>query len=215
MNIGVLFENDEFWVAHKPAGLATIPERLNPEAPNLWKLGENLVGSRLWVVHRLDKETSGVVVFAKNAEAHRRLNAFFEKRLVRKTYIAWVFGSWEGAGTCRAPLREFGSGRVAVDPARGKPSETAWKVLQTRENCTLVELNPATGRRHQLRVHLYHLGHPILGDPLYGPAAQRGVWDRLYLHALELLLPLTPGPLTGWRADPDPDFLLGPKKLYL
>ncbi len=200
----VIFEDDSLWVVNKPPGLASIPERLDHSAPCVWKLGEQLTGQRLWVVHRLDKETSGVMLLAKTADAHRKLSQAFEKRETRKLYWAWVHGELQGQGNCVEPLREFGSGRVAVD-ARGKPSQTDWKALKTQDGFTLGELRPRTGRRHQIRAHLFYLGHPIVGDPLYGPAQLRHGWKRLYLHAVELEIPgleLT-SPGGPWRVYPD------------
>ncbi len=200
--IPLIYEDNEVWVVNKPPGLATISERLDTSAPSLWKLGEQDAG-RLWVVHRLDKETSGVVVFAKTAQAHRLLCAAFERRNTRKIYWAWVHGELAGEGVCDGPLREFGSGRVAVDP-RGKPSETAWRVLRTVPGFTLVEVQPHTGRRHQIRAHLTALRYPLVGDPLYGPADLRRGWPRMYLHALELeIMNAAWGP---WRAEPEPSF---------
>ena len=200
--IKLLFENDDVWVVNKPPGLATIPERLDPAAPSLWKLGEQTVG-KLWVVHRLDKDTSGVVVFAKNPPMHRWLCSAFERRATRKIYWAWVHGQLTGDGVCDAPLREFGSGRVAVDP-RGKPSLTAWRVLRTLQGFTLVEVQPHTGRRHQIRAHLTALGFPLVGDPLYGPAEKRRGWPRMYLHALEL--EIVDGVWGPWHSDPEVSF---------
>ncbi|NNM55348.1 MAG: RNA pseudouridine synthase [Spirochaetales bacterium] len=201
--VPILYEDDAVWVVNKPPGLATIPERLNTTAPSLSKLGEQAIG-KLWVVHRLDKETSGVVVFAKTSQAHRLLCAAFEHRTTRKIYWAWVHGQLTGEGVCSGPLREFGSGRVAVDP-RGKPSVTAWRVLRAVQGFTLVELQPHTGRRHQIRAHLTALGFPIVGDPLYGPADLRRGWPRMYLHALEL--EITNEAWGPWRAEPEPSFL--------
>jgi len=90
------------------------------------------------------------------------------------------------SGRINAPIREFGSGRMGVDPRRGKPSTTEWKLAERLDGATLLRVHPATGRRHQIRVHLYHIGHPILGDLRYGDRARQEGFPRLMLHALEI-----------------------------
>jgi len=188
--ISILFENDDLLAVDKPEGLAAIPERLLDNKSLFGMLSSERAG-KLYVVHRLDRETSGVIVFARNAETHRRLNRQFESRTVRKQYLALVHGIVsDDEGTIDAPLRQFGSGRVAVDPERGKASITDFRVQNRSKSATLVEAYPRTGRRHQIRVHLYHLGHPIVGDPLYGDKTQQAPYPRLMLHAHTLTLHL-------------------------
>lgn len=188
--ISILFENDDLLAINKPEGLAAIPERLPGNKSLLEMLSVERAG-KLYVVHRLDRETSGVIVFAKNAETHRRLNRQFESRSIRKTYLALVHGVVpDDEGTIDVPLRQFGSGRVAVDPERGKASITDFRVQNRFKSSTLVEAYARTGRRHQIRVHLYHLGHPIAGDPLYGDKTQQALYRRLMLHAQKLTLHL-------------------------
>jgi RluA family pseudouridine synthase len=169
-------------------------------------MAEAASAAKLYVVHRLDKETSGVILFARDAAAHRRLSALFETRQVGKAYLAWVLGSPAAdQGSVDAPLREFGSGRVAVDP-RGKPSLTRWSVLRRAEGKSLLDVRPETGRRHQIRVHLYSVGHPVMGDDTYGSPRPVGGAPRLMLHAAELSFPWDdPRPLL-LRAEPPPDF---------
>jgi RluA family pseudouridine synthase len=152
-------------------------------------------GGKLYVVHRLDKEVSGVILFARNADAHRQLNRQFEQRAVAKRYLALVHGVVEApAMSINLPLREFGSGRMGVDLRRGKASATEVQVLRQLPGYTLLEVSPLTGRRHQIRVHLYGAGHPVVGDRRYGePAVQQG-FPRLMLHALALTVAL---PATG------------------
>jgi RluA family pseudouridine synthase len=182
----VLFENDDVVVVDKPAGLAAIPTRDGQEA-SLLELLQAERGERLYVVHRIDKGTSGVIVFARNAETHRWLNRQFETRCIEKTYLALVHGVVApDTGTIDKPLRQFGSGRVAVDPERGKPSVTEFRVIERFPSYTLIQAHPRTGRRHQIRVHLYHLGHPIVGDPLYGDGMAQKEPPRLMLHALKM-----------------------------
>jgi RluA family pseudouridine synthase len=191
--VSILFENADIVAVDKPEGLAAIPER-RPQGPSLLELLSAQRDEKLYVVHRLDKETSGVIVFARHAEAHRRLNAQFEARTVRKVYLALAHGSLARAdGEIDAPLRQFGSGRVAVDSKRGKVCATEYTVLERFASHTLVEVRPRTGRRHQIRVHLYHIGHPIVGDPLYGDKSIQTRYSRLMLHAHALTLPLGSG----------------------
>lgn len=204
----IVLLHDDAWLvaADKPAGLASVPGREDPQACLRARL-EAQLGARLLAVHRLDKPVSGVLVLARDAPSHRHLSRQFERHEPRKTYLALVHGHVEAdEGGSDAPLREFGSGRSAVDPA-GRACRTRWRVLLRRGGCTLLEVHPHTGRRHQIRAHLYAAGHPVAGDRLYGdPAAQRG-WPRLMLHAarLELAHPASGAPLR-LEAAPPADF---------
>ena len=142
----------------------------------------------VWVVHRLDKVTSGVMIFARTADAHRELNRQFERHEVNKVYHAVVKGTpaWEEK-VCKMPLKtNVGhKHRTAVDHKRGKPSETHFHVLKRRQNETLLEARPLTGRTHQIRAHLYALGFPLLGDILYG-GSETDLIARPALHALSV-----------------------------
>lgn len=202
----ILHRDDDLIVADKPAGLASIAER-DLSQPCLHRELERALGTRLWIVHRLDKGVSGVIVFARNAEAHRHLNGEFASRRARKTYLAWAHGALgPEPGIVRQPLREYGSGRVAVDPRRGKPCETAYRVLRRTGERSLLEVEPRTGRRHQIRAHLYAIGHPIVGDPLYGDTARASGEPRLLLHAWRLALRHPAGDELTWEAPPGPEF---------
>jgi tRNA pseudouridine32 synthase/23S rRNA pseudouridine746 synthase len=186
--IDILYEDNDILAVNKPEGLVAVPERRRLDQ----SLFEMLCAERaekLYIVHRIDRETSGVIVFARNAETHRRLNRQFETRSVEKVYLALVHGVIaDDSGEIDKPLRQFGSGRVAVDPQRGKESLTEFRVVQRLPAFTLVEARPHTGRRHQIRVHLYSIGHPIVGDPLYGEKALQSSYPRLMLHARRLTL---------------------------
>jgi RluA family pseudouridine synthase len=196
--IAVLFQDEFILAVDKPAGLSVLPDGWDPAAPYLAQLLEAEFGT-LWIVHRLDKVTSGVMVFARNAEAHRALNIQFERRQTEKIYHAICNGNpkWD-EHTAKHPLRvNVGhSHRTVVDHSRGKPSETYFKVLQRYGSAALLEAIPATGRTHQVRVHAYALGIPLLGDALYS-ASPSGIIARPALHALSLTLI---HPKTGQRA---------------
>ncbi|UCD53111.1 MAG: RluA family pseudouridine synthase [Phycisphaerales bacterium] len=191
--ISILFEDTDVIAVDKPEGLAAIPER-HPQGGSLLELLQAQRDEKLFVVHRIDKGTSGVIVFARNAQAHCFLNQQFEARQVEKVYLALVHGVvGEDTGVIDQPLRQCGSGRSAVDPQRGKASVTDFCVVERFTSHTLIEARPRTGRRHQIRVHLYHVGHPVSGDPLYGDSAIQRTFPRLMLHAQRLTLQLPSG----------------------
>ena len=203
-SLSILYETDDYLAADKPEGVVSVPQADTGGLPAL--LRAHYPG-RLFPVHRLDRGASGVITFAKNAAAHRHLNGEFDRRAVRKTYLALVDGvPAANRGQINAPLREFGSGRMGVDPKRGKPASTDWKVAERLPGATLLRVHPATGRRHQIRVHLYHIGHPILGDLRYGDRARQEGFPRLMLHALALEFALPSGELVTVEAPPPPSF---------
>jgi RluA family pseudouridine synthase len=183
----VLHADDAILAVNKPSGLPVLPDGWKPEAPFLVELLEGELG-QLWTVHRLDKATSGVMVFARSAQAHRALDLQFQRREVIKVYHALVNGlpRWE-AHTARHPLRANVGHRhrTAVDHSHGKPAETAFTVLDRGQAWARLEARPATGRTHQIRVHAAALGHPLLADQLYG-APPSDLIDRPALHALSL-----------------------------
>ena len=181
-NIEILYEDKSIIAANKPEGLASISEN-DVAIETLHSILERKYSQKLFIVHRLDKEVSGVIIYVRNSLIHKYLNQQFSERKVLKSYIALVHGIIkENTGLIDKPIKEFGSGRMGVDK-KGKPSSTAIKVLHRYENFTLIELNPTTGRRHQLRVHLYAVGHPIVGDVRYGDKKQQMQFPRLMLHA--------------------------------
>jgi len=193
----ILFQDDNIIAIDKPSGLACIVER-DREKNNLHSQLSALYPHKIYIVHRLDKEASGIVLFAKNADTHRCLCRQFTEHTVRKTYLALLHGSVAGnSGTIDKPIRQFGSSRVAVDIERGKPSVTEYEVIERFRDYTLVRAYPVTGRRHQLRVHFYSIGHPIVGDPLYGlrdtSNKRRATSKRLVLHAEKISFSLPTG----------------------
>jgi RluA family pseudouridine synthase len=204
----ILYEDPFLVAVNKPAGLPTLPDGWHPDAPFLAKLLAERFG-KVWVVHRLDRGTSGVIVLARTADAHRSLNMQFDRHEASKTYHALVAGT-PGWDTQRVALPLTADGdrkhRTVVDPHRGKPAVTHLQVLARFSGCALIEARPETGRTHQIRTHLAALGHPLLGDLLYGgersrfpdPSAPAGLLiARAALHAFSLTLahPATSAPL--------------------
>jgi len=185
-SIPVLFENDNIIAVDKPEKLASIPER-NREKVSLLKILSETLERKLYTVHRLDKQVSGVILFAKTPEAHRQLNLMFEHRQVHKTYMTLVHGEIAGErGVIDKPLRCFGSGRMGEDIERGKPCRTEFCVLERMPGYTLVQVHPVTGRKHQIRAHFFGIGHPVVGDTLYGDKSLQKTFPRLMLHSLEI-----------------------------
>lgn len=183
----VLHRDDDLIVVDKPAGLLAVPGRGEGGRDNLAsRVQERWPDAR--VVHRLDMATSGLMLFACGGAAQRKLGAAFEGRRVHKRYEAWVDGLVHGDDGCiDAPLAADWPRRPRqqVDHERGRPAQTHWRVLERDPTLrrTRLELEPVTGRTHQLRVHLLAIGHPILGDALYAPHTQA---PRLMLHACVL-----------------------------
>ncbi len=177
----LIYDDDDLVIVNKPAGLLTIRDGYSASLPYLLRSLEVHYG-RLWVVHRLDKETSGIVVFARNSQSHRILNQQFENRQVKKIYHALVNGSpkWNEK-TAALPLRVNGDRRhrTIVDPTRGKPARTELWVLKRWKEVSLIGAIPLTGYTHQIRAHLSAEGFPILADSLY--QAKR---DRRLFHPL-------------------------------
>lgn len=185
--LAVIHADDHLIALDKPSGLLSVPGKGEELADCL----EARVRARFpqaLTVHRLDRDTSGLVVMAMNAEAQRHLGLQFERRKLAKSYVAVV------AGVIPAQEGEVGLPLVADWPNRpmqkvcfehGKPALTRWRVIERNPASTRVQLEPHTGRSHQLRVHMLELGHPILGDPLYGDAQSA---PRLMLHAHRLEL---------------------------
>jgi tRNA pseudouridine32 synthase/23S rRNA pseudouridine746 synthase len=181
----VVHADDRLVVVDKPPGMLSVPGRTEPDCASARV--QALYPDAL-VVHRLDQATSGLLLFARGAQAQRELSADFAERRVGKVYVAVVAGRLEGEGVIDLPLGADWPNRPRqqVDFKRGKPSQTRWRVLAHEGPDTRLLLTPVTGRSHQLRVHLAHVGHPILGDALYAPPAVAAAGPRLLLHASEL-----------------------------
>ncbi len=177
---------------NKPTGLLTVPGRGADKQDCLYHRVLEKSADAL-VVHRLDMDTSGLLLFARSPEAQRNISLQFEKREISKTYVAVVAGVIEkDSGVVDFPLRKDMEQRLPpkhlVDCVRGKKAITEWRVLERGAHTTRVALFPKTGRSHQLRVHMQAIGFPIVGDPIYGIPA-----ERLMLHAqaLEFRHPIT------------------------
>ncbi len=190
----IIYEDDWILVIDKPAGMVVHPGAGNKKGTLVQALlGKECALSTLGgrhrpgIVHRLDKETSGLLVVAKDNEAHRGLQSQFESRSLSKTYLALVKGrvEFEG-GTIDEPLGRHPKIRqkqAVLKNGSGKPAETRYRVIRRFPHATLLEVKILTGRTHQIRVHMAHLGHPVIGDALYGA---RGGLSRQALHAAEL-----------------------------
>ena len=182
--LDILYQDDLIIVANKPAGLLSVPGKLEGR--------EDCLVTRLqaahWdtlLVHRLDCDTSGVIIFARTKQAQGFLGQEFEKRRAKKTYVARVAGEMaQDSGNVDLPLGADWPNRPRqmVSHEHGRPAQTDWQVIGRAPGETRVRLSPLTGRSHQLRVHMLALGHPILGDPIYATGAARA-YPRLMLHA--------------------------------
>lgn len=189
----LLYADGHLLVLVKPSGLHAVPGRGEDKQDCLSGRAQACFPDAL-IVHRLDRDTSGLMLMARGAQAQRALSIAFADRQVHKRYVAVV------EGNLAVPGGEDGWGRIElsvfldwpnrprriIDPVHGKPSVTRWRVLERMPGATRVELEPVTGRSHQLRVHLQAIGHPILGDTLYGSPDAQSRSDRLLLHAHEL-----------------------------
>ncbi|MBR4654788.1 MAG: RluA family pseudouridine synthase [Kiritimatiellae bacterium] len=221
--LDILFEDADILAVYKPAGMivhpapghtsGTLVNALLAHCPSIAGVGSV---ERPGIVHRLDRETSGVMVVAKTGRAYRRLRQMFEAHdSIRKTYLAVLHGApspREGTLETLIGRRRWDAKRMAVVERNGQRAVTHWQTLSRRHSLALVEFTIDTGRMHQIRVHAAHLGHPIVGDPLYGDAAaDRRLAHpprRPLLHAVQLCLP---HPITGetmtFTAEPPPDLV--------
>jgi 23S rRNA pseudouridine955/2504/2580 synthase/23S rRNA pseudouridine1911/1915/1917 synthase len=211
----IVSEDDQILVLNKPSGLLILPDRFRHELPNLYGILQEELG-KIFVVHRIDKETSGIIVFAKTAEAHAAMSAQFENRLVEKTYFGIVLGTPASEeGEISLPLEEIPKkpGEMRVNRKSGKEAVTRYKVVERFQGYSFLELSPKTGRMHQIRVHVQALGTPLIGDRLYGDGRgfylsdvkpgyksagdEKPLLDRTALHASSVSLT---HPQTGERA---------------
>jgi len=204
--ISIIFENDDFIAVDKSSGMLTIPDRHDETQDSLYKILTRQYG-KIFIVHRLDRDTSGLVLFAKNEATHKYLSQLFEKRNIEKNYLGFIRGSLpEKKGTIDEPIAEHPSRKgVMVTHKKGKPSLTEYEVLQDFGIYSLVKFNIQSGRTHQIRVHMKSEGHPIACDAVYGDGKpillssfkkkfklsqhdeeERPLLNRLALHSYQL-----------------------------
>jgi RluA family pseudouridine synthase len=206
----IISDNADFIAVNKASGISIGGDRWDESRERLDKLLErDLKISKIYTVHRIDKDTSGLVIFAKSKETHRNLSVAFENRQISKKYIAIVHGrtAWKEQ-TCELALVPDGNKKhmTIIDKYQGKESFTRFTRMFSAGNYSVLEAYPETGRIHQIRVHLAALGHPVVCDSLYGkenpiklssfkrgwkgdPVDEKPLLSRLGLHALELTLP--------------------------
>jgi RluA family pseudouridine synthase len=206
----LVYEDENIAAVDKSSGIAVSPARWDLSRERLDKLVAEFLGlQKIYTVHRIDRETSGLVVFAKNSETHKTLSMAFENREIKKRYIAAVHGrpSWRET-VCDLALVPNGNKQhlTIIDKYRGKKALTSFRLLGSAGNYSVLEALPETGRIHQIRVHLAALGHPVVCDELYGnakpvllsaikrgwrgdPLEERPLISRLGLHAAELYIP--------------------------
>jgi len=183
----VLHEDAEVILVDKPAGLLSVPGKGDHLADCLLARVQAVFPQAL-LVHRLDRDTSGIMIFAQTPHAQRHLGLQFEKRMTQKTYVARVWGvPASKSGHIDLPLIVDWPNRPRqkVDFEQGKAAQTDWRLLKAQDQTARLELKPRTGRSHQLRVHCAEIGHPILGDPFYAAGPARD-FPRMMLHSLEL-----------------------------
>jgi tRNA pseudouridine32 synthase / 23S rRNA pseudouridine746 synthase len=188
--LSVLYLSDQLIVVDKPSGLLSVPGR-EPGKEDCLSRRVHAEFPDAMIVHRLDMGTSGIVVMGRGAKAQRELSILFQERRVRKRYQALVDGHWTAAtGEIKLPIGVDGPKhpKQKVDHATGRPCLTRYRVLDSDAATTVsrIELEPVTGRSHQLRVHMEAMGRPILGDDFYGTPASCAKAERLMLHASQI-----------------------------
>ena len=207
MQLDILYEDDDLVIVNKPAGLLVIPDRFNSALPSLNRLLEGHYGTHVWVVHRLDRETSGTICFAKNEEAHKYLSKLFQEHEISKYYQGLVNGRVipEEGRIEKAIIEHPHVKGKMITAKKGKASITDYKVLEQWPLYSLVEFRIHTGRTHQIRVHMQSIGHALVCDELYGDGklfllsaikrryklsekdeAEKPLLSRLALHACRL-----------------------------
>jgi tRNA pseudouridine32 synthase/23S rRNA pseudouridine746 synthase len=186
--LSVIYKDDDILVLDKPSGLLSVPGK-DPRLADCLERRAVEAYPTAKTIHRLDKDTSGIVVMGLTRSAHSNISMQFEKRTTRKSYVARVWGQMQGeSGRVDLPLATDWENkpRQRVDYERGRPAQTDWLVMEREALATRVRLFPLTGRTHQLRVHMMMLGHVMLGDQFYATGEAFAAADRLQLHAEEL-----------------------------
>ncbi len=201
----IIFEDEEVIIVNKPPRFLTVPDRFAPEKENVYHFLNKKYG-KVFIVHRLDKETSGIILFAKNEKAHRNLSIQFEKRKVKKIYWTLLEGVLHiDEGTIDKAIEMHRNGHRMIISKNGKESITEYKVLERFKNFTLVQAHIKTGRMHQIRIHFESIAYPLAIDSVYGRREafylsevkkskyqsnrkneEKPLMDRVVLHAYEL-----------------------------
>lgn len=168
-NITILHQEEDFVVVVKPAGYLSIPDRFNEKRPCMSKWLENHLNQQVFTVHRLDFNTSGLMIFALNAETHKYFNTLFQKNKINKNYLAIVEGKPDQERSIDISIRESNTHKGKMEThVDGKKAFTSFKKLEQFKDVALLDVSIKTGRTHQIRIHLCAIGHPILADELYG-----------------------------------------------
>lgn len=219
--IKTIYEDNDFLIIDKPSGLLTHPKNKNDQSesvvswllenqPSIKSIGDDL--ARPGIVHRLDKETSGLLLIAKNQKSFEYLKKLFQERKIKKIYIALVYGQLKNKrGVIETPLGKLGTRQTTrvhgKHELKEKSAITEYKVIKEYAGYNLLEVTPKTGRTHQIRVHLKSIGHPVVCDPLY--AGKKLVCppelNRLFLHAQELSFPTQNGQALTIESDMPPE----------
>jgi 23S rRNA pseudouridine1911/1915/1917 synthase len=203
----IIFENDQLVAVNKPSGMLTIPDRHDETLTSFYKLLEKKY-QKIFIVHRLDRETSGIILFAKDEATHKYLSGLFEQRNIQKFYLGIVRGSLQNKkGIIDEPIAEHpvNKGMMVINK-KGKPSITDYEVIEDYGLYSLIKFQIHSGRTHQIRVHMKHIGHPIVCDEVYGNAEpvllssikkkyklsqhdeeERPILNRLALHSYQLI----------------------------
>ena len=210
--LNILFENDYFLALNKPAGVLTIPDRHDDTIHSLYKTLQ-LRYEKIFIVHRLDKDTSGILLFAKDVTTHKYLSQLFENRGLEKYYMGIIQGSLiNKSGTIDEPILEHPFQKGMMVNKKGKPSVTDYEVVEDFSIYSLVKFRLHTGRTHQIRVHMKHIGHPLVCDDMYGNGkpillsgfkkkyklsqhddSERPLLNRLALHSYQLIFNMADG----------------------
>lgn len=234
--ISIVYEDDDMVVIDKPAGLVvhfdgrteeeTVVGWVENRYPSMGEVGEPLVLpsgqtiKRPGIVHRIDRETSGLLVIAKTQTAFLHLKKQFQGRMVEKTYLAFVHGGFRESdgvidmpiGRSKSDFRKWATGMDARDHVR--PAFTAYRVVDENNEAAYVEVKPKTGRTHQIRVHMNAIGHPVVGDQRYAPKRPLILgFERLALHAAKISLTGLSGDAYSFEAPLPADFVLGRQAL--
>ena len=185
--LNLIYEDSYFLAVDKPSGILSVPGKGEDKRDCMLSRVQHKFSHTL-LVHRLDMDTSGIMLFARSPEVQREISMQFERRSIKKRYVALLEGELtDNQGEVQLPIRKDMTQslppRHIVDHQNGKSAHTKWSVIERYNNRTRVYLYPLTGRSHQLRVHMFEIGHSIIGDPIYGDAE-----ERLMLHAERIIL---------------------------